>query len=691
MLVDTSESPPLRGLYVAFEVTNNDAVDYDDVWVSLGGFGDEDAPGNLVRVARHEAENPADPPEDWFAAYRIGPLAPGASDTAFFYLEVTDPTSFVVTGTETRPDLKVWDGLPSLGSAIPANLSLPVCTSGANRACALPSGAVEWPFVAAETLTAVSNRVLDTTRLADTPVVGTRLEVQVVGQSGLMGTGADYDGDGDPDSFAGFSPAAHVTWPSGPMRLTGVSVAVSGPSACGLPDCTCTSDPPAPGECDFVRQDGGPPACEMRAVPATPDPTCIVFESDDSLQLILEDGINSDYVATYEFRVRESWPVEVLGPVQYINSGAQLKHTSLSLDDCLDAESELDPEGTGCCQLPDVHCIGPLLPDEIHLELERGPGAGEVTLFWTGADSPYEVYRSSDPADVIRPELEIGETADPSYLDTPPPAGAHFYKVGGACYPAPESCNGEDDDCDGSTDEDAVCDSCSNGVQDGIETDVDCGGVCPDCADGQSCLVHDDCLGDYCNPVTLTCGPQPCSAAVECGSGFCVDGYCCDSACFESCDACDAPGLEGTCTVSPDGSPGSPSCSPYLCDGFAASCPFSGAGNDDCAAGFTCDPTNHCVAALPNGSPCIAPGECLSGNCVDGYCCDGACFESCDACDAPGLEGTCTVWPDGSPGSRSCSPYLCDGIAPVCPILCLTGEDCALGFICNAVNECVPF
>jgi hypothetical protein len=689
ILVDSAAAPPVRGGYVAFHITNRGLVDLGDVWVTLGGFDDEDAPGNLVRIAGGEAENPADPQEQWYASYGLGPLAAGASGTVFFYLEVTDPTSFVTLGAESRPDLTVWDGLPFLGSVVPANPALPDCQSNLNRACSHSSGAVEWPFIATETLTTFVNRVLQITQPTDTPVVGTRLEVTVVGQSGQVGLSADYDHDGDLDAFTGFSPSAQVSWPSKPLRMTGSVITFSGGNACGLADCSCVTDPPAFGECDFVRQDGRPPACELRTVPATQESTCVVLETTDSLQPILEDSISVDYVASYEFRVTRPHPVEVLGPIQFLTSGVQIKHTDISLEDCLNPEAELDPEGSGCCQLPEIYCIGPLLADQIGLAMERGPAPGEVTLHWNGAEPPFEVFRSFDPADLLRPERKIAETLEPDYVDLPPVSEVLFYKVGGACYPVPEVCNGEDDDCDGLSDEEGVCDTCINGLQDTDETDVDCGGSCPGCVQDQDCLSHSDCASNYCNPTTFTCAPKPCSSGAECQSGFCVDSFCCDSSCANSCDACDVAGSEGSCSVVPSGLLGAPSCSPYLCDGASVSCPFSCASNADCTSGFICNGSNQCVQAQPIGSVCSQSSECISGFCVDDYCCDSSCSNSCDACNMAGSVGSCSVVPSGLLGAPSCSPYLCDGATVSCPFSCASNADCISSFICNGSNQCV--
>ena len=85
-----------------------------------------------------------------------------------------------------------------------------------------------------------------------------------------------------------------------------------------------------------------------------------------------------------------------------------------------------------------------------------------------------------------------------------------------------------------------------------------------------------------CTPCTASCttgqdvdcklgNGTPCTHVNQCVSGNCVDSVCCNSACSGSCNTC----ASGTCAVVAAGGTGSPSCSPYRCNGSSASCPTS--------------------------------------------------------------------------------------------------------------------
>lgn len=198
---------------------------------------------------------------------------------------------------------------------------------------------------------------------------------------------------------------------------------------------------------------------------------------------------------------------------------------------------------------------------------------------------------------------------------------------------------------------------------------------------------------------------EPCTAASDCASSFCVDGVCCDSPCSGGCLACNLPGSTGICSAVPAGeaSPECPdegaascgrdgtcdgnggcrlyrsgtgcrpascayssgefdpghacnglgsclvtalvSCGPYRCDGNG--CVGSCAGDADCTFGSCV--AGRCSSATPKplGQPCTLGAQCASGICSDGVCCSTDCSgQACRRCDA---AGACAPVAAGSP------------------------------------------
>ena len=131
---------------------------------------------------------------------------------------------------------------------------------------------------------------------------------------------------------------------------------------------------------------------------------------------------------------------------------------------------------------------------------------------------------------------------------------------------------------------------------------------------------------------------QPCQKKDDCAEGNCVDGVCCDRACAGTCESCNLPGNQGSCTNVSAGE----------------SDPSS------CAAPKTCNSNQACVVA--NGEKCGPGLSCASGHCVDGYCCDSACTDTCKACNLPLSLGFCVLIPSGLPDSTCAAGQLCDSL-----------------------------
>ena len=181
-------------------------------------------------------------------------------------------------------------------------------------------------------------------------------------------------------------------------------------------------------------------------------------------------------------------------------------------------------------------------PDGIDLTVSRGPGAGDVSLGWTGTIPTYTVFRSTDPALSTFPANGLGETAANSYVDTPPAGDLFFYAVVGTCPGAEINCGGF---CDLDTDADTVCDVSDN---------------CPTVANTDQTDQDGDLTGDVCDycisdPAKIEQGLCGCSltenTADDDGDGVIN----CRDQCPGSDDSLDADagGLPDACDPCPSG------------------------------------------------------------------------------------------------------------------------------------------
>ena len=241
-----------------------------------------------------------------------------------------------------------------------------------------------------------------------------------------------------------------------------------------------------------------------------------------------------------------------------------------------------------------------------------------------------------------------------------------------------------------------------------------------DCTRDSDCSVGNWCAAGRCEPRKLA--GVACGADNQCGSGFCTDGVCCNVACDGQCEACDIQGSVGTCNpVSGAPHAGRPECASDqtscggICDGerrdacaypgastqcrapscaagvatLAAACDGQGScpveqtracgeficganaclgdcqADSDCAAGNWCE-AGVCVVKSEQGGSCATDSQCGSGNCVDGVCCNTACEGQCQACDVPGLVGTCTAVTGAPHGQRA----SCDTDGSACGGTC---------------------
>ena len=275
----------------------------------------------------------------------------------------------------------------------------------------------------------------------------------------------------------------------------------------------------------------------------------------------------------------------------------------------------------------------------------------------------------------------------------------------------PELCNGIDENCDESVDEDftdCAPPACTGAGDDYFQTAAaSCEeGACvvPDsqgcalytCADGGSagdicatmCEADTHCIASaHCNEGSDACvadfdGGLACVENSDCISDHCQNGFCCGAGdcCAQPSDCPESYTIEATCddaatcqgtrqdavcnqnqcgssTPKADdsactGAVLSHNCDPYdpvYCNGNVNQTEPSCA--DVCDADADCIDGFHCdvtcVADLDNGEACDENSDCIGEHCQNGFCCD---------------QGDCCVVPDDCPGSYTTAP-TCDDTA----------------------------
>lgn len=187
-------------------------------------------------------------------------------------------------------------------------------------------------------------------------------------------------------------------------------------------------------------------------------------------------------------------------------------------------------------------------------------------------------------------------------------------------------------------------------------------------AAGVACMRDETCASGYCDPNTATCGTlladgDVCNFGDECSSGYCD---------FMTSTCAPTVGNGMACQSDEQ-------CSAGYCDGGTATCTAYATEGGACDVA-QCDPTGDlfCVdltcqrAPFPNGTSCVAGGECQSGVCFMNMCSDGTPIGS--ACSSDGSLAPCVLgsFCDVVEGAMSgtCVELLRSGQA------CLRGEQC---------------
>jgi hypothetical protein len=239
------------------------------------------------------------------------------------------------------------------------------------------------------------------------------------------------------------------------------------------------------------------------------------------------------------------------------------------------------------------------------------------------------------------------------------------------------------DAVDGSDVADAIADAVEDVVPD-VAPDV-APDVTPDVAPDITPDVTPDVTPDAGGPLTCT----PATAVARCGSpSLCVDGYCCNRTCLNACEACDLPGLEGTCSPVPAGPvcrPAATTCdAPEVCNGVATSCP-----PDRLAStGTPCGSTVSSPCDLPD--TCDSLGTCRTNQIADGQVCDSTPPEY--RCDGDG----CAARPQQRVAQSVCQSGACSAqpFGPWTDLdVCSASEVCVAtptSAVCDACDAAPP-
>ncbi len=231
--------------------------------------------------------------------------------------------------------------------------------------------------------------------------------------------------------------------------------------------------------------------------------------------------------------------------------------------------------------------------------------------------------------------------------------------------PTTESCNGQDDNCDGTTDEgvDSQCAPYQCLGEDGCATSCT---THDQCAAGYFCDLHDldgDANTHECLP--MQDAGEPCSHEEQCSPGYCNNGFCCGSPTGDCCGSsfhCSHLSVTAACT-------NVATCTGKRTDGVCG-------GDHVCSAQTVVDPT-PCASQIcqapycqgttkKGGASCNGAGQCAAllpdQNCVGTN--DLACAYGCSS-------GTCTA------------NMTNDAVATACYLFEAFGVSLPLGFICD--------
>ena len=175
LYMDAGASPALQGMYVAYQINNNNGVNYPDLWVRIDSFG-----GGVILLA---------PNEDGLV--HLGSLAPGQTKTAFFYLQASS-----VTATPQTHTIRVYPNRFGSSQLASANFSM----------------------TSEDTIQANANKVVTVVTGPNPAELGGIVVMTVSGDTGTIGQGG----------VLSYSPAAYLNWRADAYELISTRVTLTG-------------------------------------------------------------------------------------------------------------------------------------------------------------------------------------------------------------------------------------------------------------------------------------------------------------------------------------------------------------------------------------------------------------------------------------------------------------------------------
>ncbi len=170
----------IRGMYVSYQILNNSATSYPDVWVAVDTFT-----GASISLA---------PGEDGIV--QLGPMAANEMKTAYFYLQASANTA-----TPQSHTVRVYPALPPALQLASASFSMTV----------------------EDTIQANANKITTTVSGPNPPGLGGIVTVTVTGHSGTIGS----------QNLLSFTPASELGWIANNYQLITTSVVLSGSANAG--------------------------------------------------------------------------------------------------------------------------------------------------------------------------------------------------------------------------------------------------------------------------------------------------------------------------------------------------------------------------------------------------------------------------------------------------------------------------